>query len=464
MSLNVDRDLLGRVLQRASPDGPYAEIFVEHRARASAVLVEGQVREPSCGVTLGAAVRTVAPLSSQLVHVDEPDEESLLQAADRLRLQEALEESPASARRQARRRVEAEVGRAHEDLLRPGLSAALAEVERGALDADPRVVAVEVEYVAWRQEILVFRGAGTLSEDTRSGVRLRVRATARSGLSAEQGLTVVGCPDPADLFSRLSTREVGRRAGESAVTRLDSQPCPSGAMPVVFANRCGATLFHEALGHPLEGDFVLRGESPYSGAIGESIASPIIHVVDDPTLVGRRGSYQVDDEGTAAQRTVLVEGGVLRSFLTDRGTSQALGLESTGNGRRASYREIPLPRMSNLIVEGWKDDPEEILRSTRQGLYVVELGAARVSFPGGDFVFEVAEAYRILDGRLDHPVEGAVLVGRGPDVLRRIDRVGSDFLLHPGAGQCDKESQRVPVSLGQPTLRVSSMDVRGTAR
>jgi TldD protein len=462
--LNVDRDLLARVLRRASPDGPHAEVFLEHRARASAVQEEGAVQEPSCGLVLGASVRTFGPLAPQLIHLDDPNEDRLLQAADRLRLEETGEDARAEPRSPAAgRRIEIEPPSDPGELLPPGLSTALAEMERGALDADPRVVSARVEYEAWRQDILVFHGEGRLAEDARTAVRLRVRAAARDGSRVEQGVAVVGCPDPADLFSKLSTGEVGRRAGKSAATRLDARPCPSGEMAVVFANRCGAALFHEALGHPLEADFLVRGESPYAGLMDEPVASALIHVIDDPTLPGRRGSYRVDDEGTTAQQTVLVEHGILRNILTDRATSEALGLPATANGRRASYREPPLPRMSNLVVEGWKDDPVDILRSTAVGLYVVELGAARVSFPGGDFVFEVAEGYRIHQGRLAHPVEGAVLTGRGPSVLRRIDRVGSDFLLDPGAGGCDKDGQRVPISLGQPTLRVSCMAVQGTA-
>ncbi|TDI11921.1 MAG: TldD/PmbA family protein [Acidobacteria bacterium] len=463
MPLNVDRDLLARVLRRASPDGPYAEIFLEHCARAAATLEEGAVQEPSCGITLGAGLRTFGPLAPQLIHLDDPDEERLLQVADRLRLEEPEKHpgppQPGSA---AGRRIEIEPAAEEEQLLPAGLSSALAQVERGALDADPRVLSARVEYEAWRQEILVFHGEGRLAEDTRTVVRLRVCAAARDGNRVEEGVAAVSCPDPSDLFSTLSTLELGRRAGESAITRLEAKPCPSGEMPVLFANRCGAALFHEALGHPLEADFLLRGESPYAGMMNEPVASALIHVADDPTLPGRRGSYRVDDEGAPAQRTVLVEHGILRNVLTDRATSEALGLPRTANGRRASYRDAPMPRMSNLVVEGWKDDPEDILRSTKEGLYVVELGAARVSFPGGDFVFEVAEGYLIRDGRLDCPVEGAVLTGRGPDVLRRIDRVGSDFLLDPGAGYCDKEGQRVPVSLGQPTLRVARMAVQGT--
>lgn len=464
MPLNVDRDLLARVLRRASPNGPHAEIFLEHRARASAVLEEGALLEPSCGITLGAGLRTFGPLAPQLIHLDDPDEERLLQVADRLRLEES-QEHPGSPRTgpAAGRCVGIEPVAAEEYLLPAGLSSALAEAERGALDADPRVLSVRVEYEAWRQEILVFDGEGRLAEDTRMAVRLRVRAAARDGHRVEEGVAALSCPVPSDLFTSLSTPELGRRAGESAIMRLEAKPCPSGEMPVLFANRCGAALFHEALGHPLEADFLLRGESPYAGMMNEPVASALIHVADDPTLPGRRGSYRVDDEGQPAQRTVLVEHGILRNVLTDRATAEALGLPRTGNGRRASYRDAPMPRMSNLVVEAWKDDPEDILRSTADGLYVVELGAARVSFPGGDFVFEVAEGYRIRDGRLDYPVEGAVITGRGPDVLRRIDRVGSDFLLDPGAGGCDKEGQRVPVSLGQPTLRVSRMVVQGTS-
>ena len=349
-------------------------------------------------------------------------------------------------------------------LLPPGLPGALSDVERGALQADPSVDRVQVEYSAWRQEVLIFDGDGRLAEDARCAVRVRVRATARKRGHSAEGIASVGCPGPVDLFTALSTREIGARAGAAAAAHLDAAPIPSGEMPVIFANRCGGALFHEALGHALEADYLLRGESPFAGRRNEPVAAVQITVVDDPTIPGRRGSYRCDDEGTAASRTVLVENGVLREFLTDRATARALEGRSSGNGRRASYRDAPAPRMSNLLVEGWKDDPEEILSSTREGLFVVELGGARVAFPGGDFVFEVAEGYRIEDGRLGRPVAGAVLVGRGPEVLRRIDRVGSDPLLDPGAGSCDKDGQRLPISLGQPTLRVSRMAVRGTAK
>jgi len=463
LPLNVDRDLLARAVQRASRDGGRAEVFLEHRAQAAAHLEEGRLLDPSCGVTLGAGLRSTSDGTSRFLHLERPTEERLLLAADRL-ADPAGPFDPLGDGAYAGRRVGPEPPADAAALLPAGIAAALADVERGALEADSRVVAAQVEYEAWRQEVLVFDEEGRLAEDARSAVRVTVRATARLGRRCEEGIARVGCPDPADLFARMSTREIGRRAGESAVARLEAVAYPSGDVPVVFANRCGGALFHEALGHALEADFVLRGESPYAGMIGEPVASPLITVVDDPTLSGRRGSYRFDDEGTAARRNVLLRDGVLKGFLTDRATARALGVPASGNGRRASYREPPLPRMSNLVVEGWKDDPEEILRATREGLYVVELGGARVAFPGGAFSFEVAEAFRIEDGRIGRPVEGAVLVGRGPETLRRIDRVGADFLLDPSAGVCDKEGQQVPVSLGQPTLRVSRMAVRGTSR
>jgi len=462
MPLSIERDLLAKAAARA---GGRVEIFVEHRQQAAARFEAGLFVDPSCGFLLGAGLRLVEAEAGapawRFVHLESPTEPRLLQAADRLRGGASDSELPAPS---AGRRFRADPPSDPAALVPAGLPAALAQVERGALGADPRVSSCRIDYEAWRQEVLIFDADGRLTEDTRASVRLQVRAAARAGGRCEEGVAVVSCPDPLDLFASLSTAEIGRRAGDAAVARLDAAPLPSGEYAVVFANRCGGALFHEALGHALEADVLLRGESPYAGMVGEPIASPLITVADDPTLPGRRGSYRSDDEGTAARRTLLVKEGVLRGFMNDRRTAAALGAEPTGNGRRGSFRDLPHPRMSNLVVEGWKDDPDEILRGTREGLYVVELGGARVSFPSGEFAFEVADGFRIEGGRIGRPVEGAVLVGHGPEVLRRIDRVGSDFLLDPGAGSCDKEGQRLPVSLGQPTLRVSRLAVRGTAR
>jgi TldD protein len=456
--LEVDRDLLARVARRISAAGGSAEIFLEGREQAAARFEEGGLLDPSCGATLGAGLRVLQDeRTARFLHLDGLSEDRLLLAAGRL-----AEGGPApQGGPPTGRRVRAEGEPAA--LLPGGLDAAFSRIERGARDAHPAVAAVRIDYDAWCQRVLIYREE-ILVEDCRRAVQVRVRATACSGGRREEGVAVVGCAEPADLLSSLSLHEIGRRAGEAAAIRLEAGPSPSGEMPVVFASRCGAALFHEALGHALEADFLLRGESPYAGLAGQPVASPLITVVDDPTLPGRRGSYRVDDEGTPAGRTVLLKEGVLRGFLTDRATARRSGLPATGNGRRGSYRDLPLPRMSNLCVEGWKDDPDDILAATREGLYVVELGGARVRFPEGEFAFEVAEAFRIEDGRLARPVEGAVLVGRGPEALRRIDRVGADFLLDPGAGSCDKDGQRVPVSLGQPSLRVSRLAVRGTSR
>ena len=462
MPLHVDRDLLSRAIRRAAPAGGEADLFLEHRLSASATFAEGRLLEPSCGVTLGAGLRAGAGDDLRYLHLERPTEERLLLAAGRIR-EGGPAPQPAHIGATSGRAVSAEPPVDPTSLVPAGLAAALAEVERGALEGDPHLVAVRIDYSAWRQQVLIFDAEGRLLEDERSAVRLRVRATARRGARVEEGTAVVGCSDPADLFASVSTREIGARAAASAAIRLEAKPLPSGEYPVVFANRCGGALFHEALGHALEADLLRRGESPYAGLVGEPVASPLISVADDPTLPGRRGSYRFDDEGTPAARTPLLERGVLKRFLTDRETSRSLGLPASGNGRRASYRDLPLPRMSNLIVEAWKDDPEEILRSTRDGLYVVELGGAWVSFPGGEFAFEVAEGFRIEGGRKGRPVEGAVLVGRGPETLRRVDRVGADFLLDPGAGSCDKDGQRLPIALGQPTIRVSKLTVRGGA-
>ena len=243
---------------------------------------------------------------------------------------------------------------------------------------------------------------------------------------------------------------------------LEARPCPAGTMDVVLGPGWPGILLHEAIGHGLEGDFNRKKTSAFSDRIGERVAAEGVTVVDDGTIAERRGSLNVDDEGTATQRTVLIENGILRGYMQDRQNARLMGVSSTGNGRRESYAHLPMPRMTNTFMLAGQDDPEEIIRSVESGLYAVTFGGGQVDITSGKFVFSASEAYRIEGGVIAAPVKGATLIGNGPDVLRGSREIGHDLALDRGVGSCGKDGQSVPVGVGLPTIRVDDMTVGGT--
>jgi TldD protein len=246
------------------------------------------------------------------------------------------------------------------------------------------------------------------------------------------------------------------------VTNLDAVPAPAGTMTVVLGPGWPGILLHEAVGHGLEGDFNRKGTSTFSNRIGTRVASELCTVVDDGTIASRRGSLNVDDEGTPTQRTVLIENGILRGYLQDKQNASLMGMPLTGNGRRESFSHLPMPRMTNTFMLAGHDAPEDIIRSVDRGLYAVSFGGGSVDITSGKFVFSASEAYEIEGGRIGRPVKGATLIGNGPDVLTRISRVGHDLALDDGIGTCGKDGQSVPVGVGLPTIRIDGLTVGGT--
>ena len=265
-----------------------------------------------------------------------------------------------------------------------------------------------------------------------------------------------------EFFDHANPEEFGRNAVRQAVTLLDARDAPAGPQMVVMANGWAGVLLHEAVGHGLEADAARKGSTIYAGKIGQQVASELCTVVDDGTLPGYRGSSAMDDEGTKTERTVLIENGVLKTFMSDRLNAGLMGLSLSGNGRRQSYLHHPIPRMTNTFLEKGDSDPEEILRSVKKGFYAVKFGGGQVDTASGQFVFNVTEGYLIEDGKVTAPVKGATLIGNGPETLMKVDRVGSDLELDPGLGMCGKAGQSVPVGVGQPHLRVKEMTVGGT--
>jgi TldD protein len=339
----------------------------------------------------------------------------------------------------------------------------LSEIDVFARGLDPRVVQVMASIVAQHRRVLVAASDGTLVGDEQPLVRLNVQVVVASGSRRETGYAGMGGRfELARLLEPAAWRECAREAVRIALVNLGAEPCPAGTLDVVLGPGWPGVLLHEAVGHGLEGDFNRKGTSAFAGRIGERVASPGVSVVDDGTLPGRRGSLNVDDEGTPTRRTPLIEGGILVGYLQDRVNARLMGMAPTGNGRRESYAHPPLPRMTNTFMLAGQDDPEEIVRSVRRGIYAVSFGGGQVDITSGKFVFSANEAYRIEDGRIGAAVRGATLIGNGPDVLTRVTRIGSDLALDRGVGTCGKEGQAVPVGVGMPTVRVDGLTVGGT--
>jgi len=317
--------------------------------------------------------------------------------------------------------------------------------------------------VSEMRHVLVVGSDGTFAADARPLVRLNVQVVAAEGARREVGTQGMGGRhELAALLAPEAWQPLVAEAVRIALVNLGAVPCPAGTLDVVLGPGWPGVLLHEAVGHGLEGDFNRKRTSAFSERLGQRVAAPGVTVVDDGTLPARRGSLNVDDEGTPTQRTVLIEDGILRGYLQDRLNARLMGMAPTGNGRRESYAHLPMPRMTNTFMLAGREDPEEILRSVRRGLYAVSFGGGQVDITSGKFVFTANEAYRIEDGRIGAPVKGATLIGNGPDVLLRVSRIGHDLALDRGVGTCGKDGQSVPVGVGLPTLRIDGLTVGGT--
>jgi TldD protein len=339
----------------------------------------------------------------------------------------------------------------------------LERIDAEARRQDPRVTQVMVSLAATQDTILVAGSDGTLAGDVRPLVRLNVTVIVEHQGCREQGSSGGGGRVGYGWFlDEDRALEYAREAVRLALVNLDAIPAPAGTMAVVLGPGWPGILLHEAIGHGLEGDFNRKGTSAFSGRIGERVAAPACTVVDDGTLANRRGSLNIDDEGTPTQCTMLIERGVLKGYLQDKLNARLMKAAPTGNGRRESYAHLPLPRMTNTYLLPGEHEPAEIIASVERGLYAVNFGGGQVDITSGKFVFSASEAYLIENGRATRPVKGATLIGNGPDVLTKVSMVGNDLKLDAGVGTCGKDGQSVPVGVGQPTLKVDALTVGGT--
>ncbi|MGH2710105.1 MAG: TldD/PmbA family protein [Actinomycetota bacterium] len=458
----LDRELVRDVLISARSTGAdFAELYAEERRSTSARLDDGRVEDLSSGLDRGCGIRILVGDTTSYAYSNRLDRDALFLAA----------ETAAAAAREGKAGGTADLIPVEPSVRHPaekpadGVEASrkvewLREADEAARSHSPEVSQVVVGYGDSRQRVLIANTDGLWAEEERHRLRLIANVVAKRG-----GVTQTGFEGPAGLggvevLDRYPPAETGRAAAAMAVTMLDGIPAPAGEMPVVIGPAGGGVLFHEACGHGLESDTIGKEASIYRGRMGDEVGSRLVTGVDDSTVPAGWGSFSFDDEGTPAERTVLIEEGRLVGALYDRYWATRADGTPTSNGRRQSYAHLPIPRMTNTSILPGDADPEAIIADTKRGLYARVLGGGQVNPATGDFVFGVAEGYMIEDGKITTPVRGANLIGNGVAILAAVDAVASDFDSRPGT--CGKDGQGVPVTTGSPTLRIARMTVGGT--
>lgn len=452
---------LKAILQAAlAAGGDFAEIFLERRRTTSISCEENKIERVTSGLDQGAGIRVIAGEKTAYGYSNDLSRESLIQTATLVG--KAVQSRPQAKEITFKRpaaQVEFTIKKRPDQVPVEEKVTLVQRANVAARAVDKRITQVTVGYGDVIQEVTIANSEGTLVEDERVRCRFVVNAVATDGKAIQTGYESAGGHQGWELFASVNPEEQARLAARRAVKMLEARPAPAGKMPVVMAGEAGGTMIHEACGHGLEADLVQKQLSVYAGKKGQKVAAGLITVIDDPTIPGKYGSYRFDDEGAAGQKTVLIANGVLKDYMYDYLTARKENRRSTGNGRRESYQDRPIPRMTNTFIAPGKDDPEAILRETQHGLLVKRMGGGQVNTTNGDFVFDVAEGYLIQDGKIGPAVRGATLTGNGPEVLRIIDRVGTD--LGFALGTCGKDGQGVPVGDAQPTIRIPEMVVGG---
>ena len=453
--------VFGSLLGHAVDSG---DLYFQSTRYESWVLEDGIVKEGNHSIEQGAGVRAISGDKTGFAYSDEILMPALLQASTAAR---AIAKHGSQGSLQAWHSRDSRV-------LYPALDPLdrmsaddkvnlLKQLDVEARMQDPRVREVVVSLAGVHEVVMVAVSDGTLAADVRPLVRCNVTVTVEQDGRREQASSGGGGRSDYGFFiDEDRAKHYAHEAVRQALVNLEAVAAPAGSIPVVLGPGWPGILLHEAIGHGLEGDFNRKGTSAFAGLVGQQVASPLCTVVDDATLEGRRGSLNVDDEGTLSQNTMLIEKGILKGYMQDRMNAGLMGVASTGNGRRESYAHLPMPRMTNTYMLAGEHDPQEIIASVDKGLYAVNFGGGQVDITSGKFVFSASEAYLIENGRITRPVKGATLIGNGPDVLKRVSMLGNDLQLDPGVGTCGKEGQSVPVGVGQPTMLIDQLTVGGT--
>jgi TldD protein len=454
------RGLLAEALEGAD-DG---ELFVERSESESFVFDDGRLKSAAYDATEGFGLRVVAGETAGYAHASEISEAAIGRAATSAALAKRGYSGVAA---EGPRPTNARLYGDDSPLESPAFAdkvALLQEIDAWARARDPRIVQVMASLMGERRTVEILRADGRLIRDVRPLARINVQVTVEKDGRRENGYT--GSGGRAGFETWITPDNWQGAIEESlrqALVNLEAVPCPAGEMDVVLGPGWNGVLLHEAVGHGLEGDFNRKGTSAFSGRIGERVAAPGVTVFDDGTVLGRRGSLSVDDEGTPTERTILIEDGVLVGYMHDRMSARLMGLKPTGNARRQSYAHMPMPRMTNTGMLGGDTPREEMIASTKRGLYCANFGGGQVDITNGKFVFQCTEAYLIEDGKVTTPVKGATLIGDGPSALTRVTMIGDDFSFDPGIGSCGKSGQSVPVGVGQPSLKLTGLTVGGTS-
>ena len=443
-----------------------ADLYFQYTRSEGWSLEEGIVKTGSFSIDQGVGVRAVSGEKTAFAYSDDISAASLWDAARTVRSIAAA--GQAGRARAARQKIAKSrnlyVGADPIASLDSTAKVRLLEtVEQRARAKDARIVQVMAGLASEYDVVLVARADGTLAADVRPLVRLSLTVIAQQGERREMGSAGGGGRFGLAHFDDAQIDAYVQEAVQAALVNLEARPAPAGEMTVVLGPGWPGVLLHEAVGHGLEGDFNRKGSSAFSGRIGQRVAAKGVTVLDDGTLADRRGSLNVDDEGHATQRNVLIEDGILKGYIQDAMNARLMGVKPTGNGRRESYAHIPMPRMTNTYLLGGDKDPQEIVASIKKGLYATNFGGGQVDITSGKFVFSASEAFWVEKGRIQYPVKGATIIGNGPDALTRVTMIGNDMRLDSGVGTCGKEGQSVPVGVGQPTMRIDGLTVGGTA-
>jgi len=447
----------------------YADLYFQSSVHESWVLEDGLVKEGSFNIERGVGVRAVSGEKTGFAYADAISATALQQAASAARGIAALGQQGSvkafSKTAAPQIYLPCEPLQSLDNTAKVNL---LKQVDAFIRTLDSRAEQVSVSLTGVYEEVLVAASDGTFATDIRPLVRLNCSVLLQHNGRRERGSAGGGGRLNYQYFLEEVDGEArwmgyAREAIRMAQVNLTAVDAPAGTMPVVLGSGWPGVLLHEAVGHGLEGDFNRKGSSTFSGRIGEKVASEFCTIVDDGTLAHRRGSLNIDDEGTASQHNVLIENGILKGYIQDKHNAMLMGVAPTGNGRRESFAHLPMPRMTNTYMLAGQHQPEEIIASVKKGIYAPNFGGGQVDITSGKFVFSASEAYLIEDGKITQPIKGATLIGNGPEAMQQVSMVGNDLKLDSGVGVCGKQGQSVPVGVGQPTLKLDAMTVGGTA-
>ena len=442
-----------------------ADIYFQSSHSESWVMEGGIIKEGSHSIEQGAGVRAVSGEKTGFAYSDRIELPVLLEAANNVKaIVRQGQDTQVGLVKAANWPQYYSVANPLKSLADQQKIDLLRKVESETRKLDSRIEEVVVSLSGVHESILVANQDGSLAADVRPLVRMNVTVIVVENGKREQGsMGGGGRSDYGYFIDQERALEYGKEAVRQALVNLEAEEAPAGNMTVVLGPGWPGILLHEAIGHGLEGDFNRKGTSAFSGRVGERVASDLCTVVDDGTLPGRRGSLSIDDEGTPTEKTVLIENGILKGYMQDKLNARLMGVKPTGNGRRESYANLPMPRMTNTYMLPGPHNPEEIIKSVKKGLYAKNFAGGQVDITSGKFVFSASEAYLIENGKITRAVKGATLIGNGPDVLTKVSMVGTDLELDSGVGTCGKDGQSVPVGVGQPTLKIDGLTVGGTS-